>query len=394
MTLTAINIYPIKSTAGISLSNTWIDDYGLSFDRRFVVTDSQGQFISARTEPSLCLIQASITQQGLIITAPNMPLLEINYADFSEDYYPITVWNDTINSIHCTPAIDNWFSLYLKRPCKLHFFAKNSNRQVKNSHQQVGFADGYPLLLISQASLNDLNQRLTTSGEHAVAMSHFRPNLVIENSEGSTDTFADAFSEDKWRRIRIGEIEFEIAKPCSRCIMTTVNPATGEKNAQQQPLKTLKGYRQVKNGDVMFGQNLIALNKGQLRLGDKVTVLDKQPALVFINKNTATAEVVTTPPSPKTKASRKKRTVEILFDSWDKLIKGNTKQPILDQGENAGLILPYSCRGGMCGRCKIKVESGQVKQLANDGLTDEEKKQGYVLACSAIPESDLVLSRP
>lgn len=390
ITLSAINIYPIKSTAGISLSNTWIDDYGLSFDRRFVITDPQGQFISARTEPSLCLIQASITQQGLIITAPNMPLLEIIYAEFSEDYQSITVWKDTINSIHCSLTIDNWFSLYLKRPCKLHFFAKNSNRQVKNSHQQVSFADGYPLLLISQASLSELNQRLLTLGEDSVTMSHFRPNLVVENN----DELAKAFVEDKWRRIRIGEIEFEVAKPCSRCIMTTVNPTTGVKNTQQQPLKTLKEYRQVENGDVMFGQNLIALNKGQLCLGDKVTIIEQQPALVFINKKTTVAEKLATPPHPENKAPRKKRTVEILFDSWDKLIKGNTKQPILDQGENAGLILPYSCRGGMCGRCKIKVESGQVKQLADDGLTDEEKKQGYVLACSAVPESDLVLSKP
>ncbi|GHE93688.1 YcbX family protein [Thalassotalea profundi] len=386
MTLTEINIYPIKSTAGVSLSNAWVDDFGLSFDRRFVVTDEQGQFISARTEPNLCLIQASITQQGLILTAPDMPILEVKYNSFSKNYQSVTVWKDTIKSIHCSLEIDKWFSQFLKRPCRLHFFGENSQRLVKNSHNQVGFADGYPLLLISQASLNDLNQRLANINETTVTMSHFRPNLVVEN----TEALNQAFIEDTWRHIRIGEVEFELVKPCSRCIMTTVNPKTAEKHKLQQPLNTLKEYRQVESGDVMFGQNLIALNKGQLKVGDNVTILDHQAPLVF---------VINKPVKEKAKlaikkAPRKKRSVNILFDSWDKYIKGNTKEPILDQGENAGLILPYSCRGGMCGRCKIKLESGEVRQLADDGLTDDEKKQGYVLACSAIPESDLVLSKP
>ncbi|XQW84640.1 YcbX family protein [Thalassotalea piscium] len=384
ITLSAISIYPIKSTAGITLSNSWVDDYGLSFDRRFVITDPTGEFISARTEPSLCLIQASITPNGLVITAPGMPLLEINYKDFSTDYQPVRVWQDTINSLHCAENIDLWFSQYLKRPCKLHFFAHNSSRYVKNSHKEVSFADGYPLLLISQASLNDLNHRLDDLAQAKVAMSQFRPNLVVDNTE--------AFAEDTWRHIRIGEVEFELVKPCSRCIMTTVDPSTGEKHPKQQPLNTLKEFRQVKSGDVMFGQNLIALNKGQIHLGDEVTILDSQPSPTFIHKVTKSS--VTKQTAPSKKPRRTKRAVTILFDSWDKQVKGNTKDLILDQGEQAGLILPYSCRAGMCGRCKIKVDSGQVKQLADDGLTEEEKQQGYVLACSAIPESDLILSKP
>ena len=382
-TLTSINIYPIKSTAGISLSNSWVDDYGLSFDRRFVVTDEQGQFISARTEPNLCLIQASITPLGLILTAPDMPLLELSYSGFSKNHQSVTVWKDTINSQHCSAAIDHWFSQFLKRPCQLHFFSENSTRYVKNSNKQVGFADGYPLLLISQASLADLNQRL---GKHAVTMAHFRPNLVVENTQ--------AFEEDTWRHIRIGEVEFELVKPCSRCIMTTVNPATAEKSNVQQPLKTLKQFRQVESGDVMFGQNLVALNKGQLHLGDKVTILDQQSPPVFIKKSSTTKNASQPAKKAPDKKAKKKSSITLNFDSWNKEVKGNTKKPILDQGEDAGLLLPYSCRGGMCGRCKIKLESGQVRQLADDGLSDDEKAQGYVLACSAIPETDVVLSKP
>lgn len=327
-----------------------------------------------------------------------MPMLEVNYTDFSSDYQSITVWNDTISSPQATQAIDHWFSVYLARPCKLHYFGEHSTRHVKDSKKQVSFADGYPLLLISQASLHYLNQRLISQDEQSVSMTHFRPNLVVDNTE--------AFAEDTWQRIRIGEVEFELVKPCSRCIMTTVNPTTGEKSNRQQPLKTLKEFRQADNGDVMFGQNLIALSNGQLCLGDEVTIIKQQSPLVFASKNnnsSNTADVDTPPsansniptsPSLITKVQRKKRSVNILFDSWNKEIKANTKATILEQGENAGLILPYSCRGGMCGRCKIKVKSGQVKQLADDGLTNDEKNEGYVLACSSIPQSDLVLSKP
>ncbi|WP_206486456.1 YcbX family protein [Thalassotalea sp. G2M2-11] len=373
----SLHIYPIKSSAGIALSNAWVDSYGFSFDRRFVVTDTSGQFITARTEPSLCLVQANLTPTGLILTAPNMPILEINYGEFSQYYSEVTVWNDQIASQHCHHDYDAWFSEYLGRSCQLHYFGKQSTRRVKHSDKQLGFADGYPLLLISQASLDDLNQRL---GQDAVTMAQFRPNIVVANTE--------PFAEDGWKKIRIGEVTFEVVKPCSRCVFTTVDPHSAKPHQAQQPLATLKQYRQVASGDVMFGQNLIALNQGQIKQGDDIEILATQDKPVFLSK--ASSEDNNVEKKPEFEVPKK---VNILFDSWDKYHQGNSKEPILDQGESAGLVLPYSCRGGMCGRCKLKLESGKVKQLATDGLTDDEKAQGYILACSSIPQSDIVVSK-
>jgi uncharacterized protein YcbX/ferredoxin len=383
----SLHIYPIKSTAGIALSHSWVDDFGLSFDRRFVVTDLEGQFITARTQPKLCLIQCHLTPDGLVLTAPNMPRLEIIFSNFSEQYHQVAVWGDQINALYCHQIYDKWFSQYLNFPCQLHFFADKSSRQVKNSDNQVGFADGYPLLLISQASLDDLNDRIAQrhSDNLHVSMNQFRPNIVVNDTQ--------AFAEDSWQRIKIGDVEFDVTKPCSRCVFTTIDPTNAQKHPEQEPLSTLKTYRQVSKGDVMFGQNLIPLNKGQVKQGDKVTILRKQSPPIFVSHKTpnSSSEKESENTSVMSENIVPKK-VNIVFDSWNKTHKGNTQEPILEQGESAGLILPYSCRGGMCGRCKIKLINGEVKQLADDGLTDDEKAEGYVLACSSIPQSDVTLS--
>lgn len=391
----SLHLYPIKSTAGISVSHAWIDDFGLSFDRRFVLTALNGQFITARTQPTICLIQCHITSEGLLLTAPNMTELLIETARFSEQYHQVTVWDDQINALYCHQMYDKWFSDYLGMPCQLHFFADKSSRRVKNSDKQVGFADGYPLLLISQASLDDLNQKLQSnnSDNTAVSMTQFRPNIVVNNTR--------AFEEDTWQRIRIGEVEFDVVKPCSRCIFTTINPTNAEKHHAQEPLTTLKSYRKVASGDVMFGQNLIPLNKGSIKASDPITVISKQAPPTFIiesakndeniSSDTINAQEALNATTQETKKVISKK-AKLTFASWNKEHKGNTQETILEQGEEAGLILPYSCRGGMCGRCRIKLESGEVKQLAVDGLSDEDIKEGYVLACSTIPQSDVILS--
>jgi len=386
--LQSLHIYPIKSTAGISLSNSWVDDYGLSFDRRFVITDANGLFITARTQPTLCLIKANLTEYGLVLTAPNMPVLHIHYQKLSQTYKDVTVWENDINAQHGHKDYDLWLSQYLQIPCQLLYFGERSQRFVKNSNKQVAFADGYPLLLISQASLDDLNRKIPLQANKKMSMSQFRPNIVVDD--------CDAFAEDTWQHIRIGEVEFEVSKPCSRCIFTTVNPINAEMHPQQEPLTTLKSYRQVASGDVMFGQNLIALNQGSIKQGDKIVVLKKQSSPLFISMSSTntnkTQSVSSIPPNKEVKKTPPKK-VNLDFNSWNKTVMGNSKDSILEQAEAAGMLLPYSCRGGMCGRCKIKLKSGEVKQLASDGLSDVDKEQGFVLACSSIPQSDLVLAK-
>ena len=642
----AIQVYPIKSSASISLSTGWIDEYGLSFDRRFVLTRENGQFITGRTDAKICLIQASITASGLVFTAPGMPPLAICYRDFSRDYRQVTVWENEISALHCHRDYDLWFSQYLGKNCQLYYFGDESHRTVKRRSEQMTFTDGYPLMMISRASLDDLNRRTP----EPFSMANFRPNLIIDNCE--------AFAEDTWARIRIGEIEFDLPKPCTRCIFTTVDPKTGIKHPAMEPLKTLKSYRQLESGEVAFGYNVVPLSRGQISVGDAITVLTRHDRPVFVsakgNSGKANSAPLTAPAEQKPAANResfplvcrkiiqethdvksfiltpqqgencnldyqagqhlpislnlagekvnatytlsssptrsgslmitvkrvpggrvsnylhdefrvgdtltartpggkfhlnstdiskvlllsagsgitpmlsmlkamtdqaldndvvffhsarsekdliakeevaalalhhgncrvsytltrsampqwtdyqghinsrmlakipdlarrqvfvcgpesfrenakrlllalglpqsayhfesfgkaKKPTqeqqptpgaqpeqatpektakkVNILFDSWDKQVEGNNSETLLEQGEAAGLILPYSCRGGMCGSCKVKLQSGEVEQLASDGLSDAEQEQGYVLACSCIPISDVLISQ-
>lgn len=380
--LQSISVYPIKSSSGIQLSRSWVEELGLAFDRRFVVTSPTGETLTARTEPRLCLIEANLTANGINITAPGMPILSIEYTKLSTEYQKVTVWSSTINSQKSAEQYNQWFTRYLGKPCQLLFFGDNSERFVKNKNSQVGFADGYPILLISEQSLAYLNQKL--GKKNAVSMTQFRPNIVVNGCA--------SFDEDTWKHIRIGEVEFEVTKPCSRCIFTTINPETAEAHKQQEPLKTLTSFRQVEDGDVMFGQNLVPLNQGQIKMGDKVEVLETKQSPVFIKRD-ASNKVTSENTSIQSTVEHTKKP-KINFSSWNKEITGNNKKTLLEQGEDAGLMLPYSCRAGMCGRCKIKVDSGDVEQSSTDGLSEKDKEQGYVLACSSVPKSNVVLSKP
>ncbi len=284
--VSSLHIYPIKSTAGISLPQAQVEELGLAFDRRFVVSDPLGQFITARTEPRLCLVQTILTEQGLVLSAPKMSTLTLSYKNFTARYQNVTVWGDEIAGQLCANAANAWFSDYLQRPCQLLFFGQDSYRERKantDKARKLAFADGYPLLLISQASLHDLNQRLKNNHQQAVSMAQFRPNIVVENCL--------PFAEDGWQHIRIGEVEFTVSKSCERCILTTVDPQTGEKHPEQQPLRTLKSFRQVSNSEVLFGQNLIARNKGVIEQGDKLVVIEtKRPPVFSLASTTNTTQ--------------------------------------------------------------------------------------------------------
>lgn len=375
-----ITIYPIKSSTGINLSTSWVEELGLAFDRRFVVTSLNGEAITARTHPHLCLVQTNLTTHGLILTAPDMPALTIDYHKMSTQYKDVKVWNDTIKGQLCDDQINRWFSLYLKTPCTLLFFGEGSTRFVKNRNTQVGFADGYPLLLISQASLDHLNSRLPSSVSK-ISMAQFRPNIVVNH--------CDAFAEDTWQHIRIGEVEFEISKPCTRCIFTTIDPVTAEKHARMEPLNTLKKFRQLDNGELLFGQNLVALNQGQIKQGDPVEIIAKQSAPNFIvNKKT---KVNVEPSTTKTNLLAKTKQPKITFTHFNKTFIGDNQHSLLEQGESAGLLMPYSCRAGMCGRCKAKLIEGEVLQGSTDGLSELEQQQGFILTCCSKPLTEVTV---
>lgn len=362
--LSEIWIYPVKSTSGISISRSMVEPEGLCFDRRFLITDLNGHFITARECPELLLIQATPTQKGLHLNFNQTCSFQLNYSDFSQQYLTTNIWKDHVQGQHCSNEADLWLSRKIKRPCKLIFFGNQSKRTTEiNPKATVSFADGYPLLLTNTASLNALNQHST----HPISMQQFRPNIVIDTSQ--------AFAEDLWLQIRVGEVEFDIVKHCERCVMTTFNPKTAQAIENEQPLNALRKIRQDQTGAVFFGQNLIPRNSGIIQSGDKVTVLASQPAKAFISP-TANSPVAY---------------FDITLRKSKKAITTNNQQPLLSQLEAAGIKPPFGCRNGTCGQCKLKLLSGNIKENSTKPLTDKEINNGTILTCSSIALSNLTI---
>jgi uncharacterized protein len=254
-------IYPVKSFARIPLQAASVQRFGLENDRRWMVVDAGGKFLSQRQHARMCLVQPALSGEDLCLQAAGMPDLIVP-RPAGRDRRRVSVWDDLCNALDCGDAVAAWLSRFLAIDCRLVYFPDDEVRAVDPHYAQPGdrtaFSDGFPLLLISQASLDDLNSRLDTP----VSMARFRPNLVVAGGE--------AFAEDHWKEIRIGDIRFRIVKPCSRCTIPRINPASGEHGPE--PLRTLAGYR--KRGDkIFFGQNVIADGEGELRVGMPVELI-------------------------------------------------------------------------------------------------------------------------
>ncbi len=260
MQLSQLFHYPVKSCAGISLTQASAGLIGLEGDRCWMVADSSGKFITGRQWPRMVLIRPSITPSGLRLEAPDMEPIEVNYQDYVRPQLS-TVWRDEFQAWTGATEVDDWLSFFLGTDCHLLYIGAQSQRLLRSDESKpLTFADGYQYLLIGERSLADLNQRLSD----AVPMMQFRPNLVVSGAE--------AFAEDEWKVLRIGSVVFDVVKPCERCIFTTVNPESGQMHPQKQPLATLNQYRSFPAG-TLFGQNLVARNSGMLKLGDAVEVL-------------------------------------------------------------------------------------------------------------------------
>ncbi len=260
--LTQLAIYPIKSCSQISLKQSEISPFGLAMDRRWMLIDENGQMLTQRKLARMCLIDSQLDDDSLILNAPGMPSLTVS-PSVTANVLKATVWEDTCSSLDCGDQAAVWLSDFLQHKARLVYFPENEIRQCDENYAQKGditaFSDGFPYLLISQASLEDLNSRL----DQAIEMKRFRPNLVVSGNS--------AFAEDQWKRIRIGEVIFRVVKPCSRCVIPSIDPDTAEKSAE--PVKTLASYRKTGN-KVFFGQNLIAENSGHLMLGMDVEILE------------------------------------------------------------------------------------------------------------------------
>ena len=367
-TLSRLFIHPVKSMRGIQLSHSQADIHGMAGDRTFMITRPDGTFITARQYPDMVLFTPALLPDGLFLQAPDGSVATSRYSDFSVAPAPTEVWGNHFTA-HIAPAeINRWLSDFFPHEVELRWTGAQMTRRVKQRNDvPLGFADGYPFLLTSESSLRDVQLRCTAS----ISMNQFRPNLVVSGSE--------PWEEDTWQVIRIGQVIFDVVKPCSRCILTTVSPEKGRKHPSGEPLKTLQTFRTAQdNGDVDFGQNLIARNAGIIRQGDTVEILATKPA-----KHYGPGETDTAMPAEKTAAAL----VDIRWQGGQ--FRGNNQQILLEQLEQRGIQVPYSCRAGVCGCCKVKLLSGKVTPLKKNAAGSD----GTILACSCIPASDITLEK-
>lgn len=263
-TLSALHIFPVKSCAALSPAEVQVEPRGLAGDRRWMIVEPNGKFVTGRLYARMPLIRATPQDYGLRLEAPDAPALEVAFPATDAERLPVEVWKSQVDAVCAGVVADTWISRVLGSSLRLVHMDQTARRAVAVDYSQPGdevsFADGFPQLLISQAALDQLNGKLTTP----VSMLNFRPNLVVSGTA--------PHAEDAWRRIRIGEVEFDLVKPCTRCVFTTVDPLRGERRDDGEPLKTLTGYRRTPAG-VTFGQNLIARGQGVIRVGDRVEVL-------------------------------------------------------------------------------------------------------------------------
>ena len=277
MNLSEINIYPIKSLGGVALKSSIVENRGLQYDRRWMLVDVNNKFLTQREFPKMATVNVEVTKDSLGVSADGKSI-EIPFGIDSDETKVVKIWSSRCRAKVYQKPINDWFSGVLQTDCRLVLMPEETTRRVNyfyavHKDDAVSFADGYPVLLIGEESLNDLNSRLET----AVPMNRFRPNLVFSGG--------DAFAEDGWKQIKIGASVFHVVKPCGRCVMTTIDQSNGEKQGTE-PLKTLASYRIPKRSvkkKILFGQNLIAENVGEvLKVGDKIEIIETKNKPNFV----------------------------------------------------------------------------------------------------------------
>lgn len=270
MTLTELFIYPVKGCRGLPVASATLDALGLVGDRRFMIVDPAGRFLSQRSHPRMALIGTAINATTLTLTSGGKESLAVRRAsDPAAPLRPVEVWGSIgLQAEDCGDHAAAWVSDAISSSARLVRAGAAFHRPVKPDKARAGdavsFADAFPFLMISEASLADLNEHLAARGEDALPMNRFRPNFVVAG--------CPAFAEDTWPRLRIGDVDFRAGGNCARCVVTTTNQETAERG--KEPLRTLASYRRdpAEPTDVIFGQNLIHETKsGILRIGDPVT---------------------------------------------------------------------------------------------------------------------------
>lgn len=262
--LSGLYRYAIKSTARQALERVRIGHEGLEGDRRYMLTKPDGTFLTARRHPQLQRIRAQPVAGGLDVSHPSLGRIAAREAGFEAAPFATKVWSDSFDALTTTPALDDWFSEAAGEPVRLLWLGQRSPRWRERIQRRVSFADSYPVLLISEASLDDLNTRTPTPHR----MVQFRPNLVIRGTE--------PYAEDGWKRVRIGTLEFSVEAACARCVMITLDPDSAGFIPNREPMRTLSGYRRGRDRKVLFGQYLVPHGDGELQVGAPLEVLERR----------------------------------------------------------------------------------------------------------------------
>lgn len=264
--ISELAIYPVKSMRQILLKKTAIEMGGLKHDRRWMVVDAKGVMLTQRNLARLCLIQPELINPeidcSLLLHAPDMPDIKVSVPDGAA-MRRVKVWEDEVNACDAGDDVAVWLSRFLDLQCRLVYFPDNEIRIVDQTYarpdDRTAFSDGFPILLTTQASLDDLNSRMNET----IAMARFRPNIVVSGGK--------AFAEDHWKILKVGDVFLRVVKPCGRCVIPSIDIASGERGSE--PTKTLITYRKRGN-KIVFGQNVIVDGDGTIETGMSVEVIE------------------------------------------------------------------------------------------------------------------------
>jgi uncharacterized protein YcbX len=263
--VSALHVYPVKACRGIALARAHVEARGVRHDRRWAIVDETGTTVTQRTQPRLALVDVAIAGDALVLSssAAGAPELRLPLAPDGGRRRSVTVWRDTVSALDTGEEAARWATELLGVPASIVFMPDDVERAVNPKYGQagdiVGFADAYPLLLATTASLADLNARM----ERPLPMDRFRPNVVVD---GCT-----AWAEDAWTRVQIGDLPVRVVKPCARCVVTTIDQRTAERGVE--PLRALAAYRSRDN-DILFAVNAVPDADGDVAVGDRVTMLE------------------------------------------------------------------------------------------------------------------------
>ena len=264
-TVASLHVYPVKGLKGVDVREARATARGLEFDRRFMVVDETGTFLTQREHPRMATVWTDIAGDSLVLSAPDADEVSVPLIPTGPATMRVRVWRSTVDAAPVSAEADAFLTETLGMKCRLVYMPDTtrrlSNPEYAGDDKLVSFADGYAYLLIGTASLADLNQRMATRGGAPLPMNRFRPSIVLAGSA--------PYAEDTWNEVRVGSAVLGAAKPCGRCQVTTTDQSTGEVRGPE-PLATLATYRDSAEFGVMFGMNYVTLEAGTIRVGDPI----------------------------------------------------------------------------------------------------------------------------